>query len=114
MNKNITINEPIGGIPPIFGLFGIRLNHGIIFSDYFIRFAGKQNRLSSDDIDDPRIPIEGTPRWYTLNLRVGFYSSKNLIFQISLENILDQNYREHGSGINAPGRNLIFSLQVFH
>tara|TARA_B100000029_G_C17608680_1_gene968462 strand:- start:6223 stop:8532 length:2310 start_codon:yes stop_codon:yes gene_type:complete len=112
--ENITINEPIGGIPPIFGLFGIRLNHGIIFSDYFIRFAGKQNRLSSDDIDDPRIPIEGTPRWYTLNLRVGFYSSKNLIFQISLENILDQNYREHGSGINAPGRNLIFSLQVFH
>ena len=112
--ENLTLSEPVGGIPPIFGLLGIRLNRGIIFSDYYMRFAGRQDRLSSDDLDDPRIPKKGTPGWFTFNFRGGFYWNKNLILQISLENLFDQNYREHGSGLNAPGRNLIFSIQIFH
>jgi outer membrane receptor protein involved in Fe transport len=29
----------------------------------------------------------------------------------SIENILDQRYRLHGSGIDATGRNLLLSLQ---
>ena len=112
--ENLTLSEPVGGIPPIFGLLGIRLNRGVIFSDYYMRFAGRQDRLSSDDLDDPRIPKKGTPGWFTFNIRGGFYWNRNLILQISLENIFDQNYREHGSGLNAPGRNLIFSIQIFH
>ncbi len=29
-----------------------------------------------------------------------------------LENILDLNYREHGSGINGPGRNLVIGGEL--
>ncbi|MEE2876698.1 MAG: TonB-dependent receptor [Candidatus Neomarinimicrobiota bacterium] len=110
--QNTTLDEPVGGIPPLFGLTGIRWSLGRIFLDGFARFAARQERLSSDDLDDPRIPDNGTPGWFTLNARGGITLGRNFILQISLENLLDRNYREHGSGMNGPGRNFILSLQV--
>lgn len=32
--------------------------------------------------------------------------------RVSLENLLDTNYREHGSGINGPGRNFEVSVEM--
>ncbi|MCP4413026.1 MAG: TonB-dependent receptor, partial [Gammaproteobacteria bacterium] len=79
---------------------------------FYMRFASKQERLSLDDLDDPRIPIGGTPAWKTFNFRSGYNLTKNISIQAAIENILDYNYREHGSGINAPGRNLVFGLRI--
>ena len=110
--ENITYNEPVGGIPPIFGLAGVRWSRGRFFLDGYSRFAARQDRLSADDLDDPRIPPEGTPGWFTLNLRGGVTLRQSLIVQIACENILDRNYREHGSGVNSPGRNWVISFQM--
>ncbi len=110
--KNTTLHEPIGGIPPLFGLAGIRWSRARLFLDGFVRFASRQERLSSDDIDDPRIPEGGTPGWFTVNFRWGVTVGQSFILQISLQNVLDQNYREHGSGMNGPGRNLVLSLKA--
>tara|TARA_Y100000590_G_scaffold424000_1_gene530432 strand:- start:6362 stop:8629 length:2268 start_codon:yes stop_codon:yes gene_type:complete len=110
--ENITLNEPVGGIPPLFGLAGIRWNRGGLFVDGFVRFASRQERLSSDDLDDPRIPAGGTPGWFTVNVRGGVTIGKSVILQLSLQNMLDRNYREHGSGMNGPGRNLVLSLHA--
>ena len=110
--ENITYNEPVGGIPPIFGLAGVRWARGRFFLDGYSRFAVRQDRLSADDLDDPRIPPEGTPGWFTLNLRGGVTLRQSLIVQIACENILDRNYREHGSGVNGPGRNWVISFQM--
>jgi len=110
--ENITYNEPVGGIPPIFGLAGVRWSRGRFFLDGYSRFAVRQDRLSADDLDDPRIPPEGTPGWFTLNLRGGVTLRQSLIVQIACENILDRNYREHGSGVNGPGRNWVISFQM--
>ncbi len=109
---NRTLEEPVGGIPPAFGLSGIKWKTGNSFADFFIRFASKQDRLSSDDLDDPRIPAGGTPGWKIFNIRYGRTISDHLLMQISLENIFDRNYREHGSGINGPGRNFILSFNL--
>jgi outer membrane receptor protein involved in Fe transport len=38
-----------------------------------------------------------------LNLRAGWQPSERWSLQVGLENLLDENYREHGSGIDAPG-----------
>ena len=110
--ENTTYNEPVGGIPPLFGLAGVRWSRGRLFLDGYSRFSGRQDRLSADDLDDPRIPAEGTPGWFTVNLRGGLTFGHSLIVQVACENILDRNYREHGSGVNSPGRNWVISLQM--
>jgi hemoglobin/transferrin/lactoferrin receptor protein len=110
--QNTTNNEPVGGIPPTFGLIGMKWRRETMNVDLYIRFASKQDRLSADDMDDPRIPVGGTPSWYTINFRSGFHLQHSANFQLAVENILDTNYREHGSGVNGPGRNFIVSLEV--
>ena len=55
---------------------------------------------------DPRIDPTGTAGWGTLNLLASYERSEDIQFGLRLENLADKNYREHGSGIDAPGRNL--------
>ena len=55
--------------------------------------------------------VDGTPSWYTLNLR---YSKQlnNINISVSCENILDAHYKTFASAISASGRNFIVSLQT--
>lgn len=110
--QNTTLDEPIGGVPPLFGTAGLRWETEKLMVNSFTRLAVKQDRLSADDLDDPRIPPGGTPGWWTLNCRTETVINDWLTLQLSLENIFDLNYREHGSGVNGPGRNFIVSLQT--
>ncbi len=55
---------------------------------------------------------DGSPGWYTLNLRGNWQITPSLLLQASLENILDRHYRPYSSGLSAPGRNIILSLRV--
>jgi len=109
---NETMREPVGGIPPAFGLAGLRLDGRNSFVQFYMRLAAAQDRLSADDRDDPRIPAGGTPAWQTLNTRMGMKFLSRIRLQAGIENILDVNYREHGSGINGPGRNFIVAMQL--
>lgn len=109
---NTTLNEPMDGIPPFFGLFGLVFEKPDLKISFYTRFAGSQSRLSSDDKDDPRIPPGGTPGWSIINIRGLYRINSYLRVTCMLENVLDLNYREHGSGINGPGRNLVFSGEL--
>lgn len=108
--RNMTANEPIGGIPPLFGLLSLSWEQSNRYAEVYTRFAGPQYRLSADDADDPRIPHGGTPGWYTLNMRFGARPIPEVGIHAGLENLLDYNYREHGSGINGAGRNFTLSM----
>jgi len=107
--QNITKQEPLSKIQPTFGMLRYYHRSRGVHQQFYLRFALKQDRLSSDDLSDPRIPAGGTPGWYTLNYRISFSAGPNIRLHLSMENIMDFNYREHASGINAPGRNLIIS-----
>jgi outer membrane receptor protein involved in Fe transport len=48
----------------------------------------------------------------TANIRLGWDISENFRARLAVENIFDQPYREHGSGINAAGINAIASLEA--
>ncbi len=113
--ENTTLVEPVGGVPPAFGLVSVRYSAGSGRSiRLYSRWALEQNRLSSDDLDDPRIPPGGTPGWMTWNVACTFGLYRlpgNPRLNVNLENLLDTNYREHGSGVNGPGRNLVLSLR---
>jgi outer membrane receptor protein involved in Fe transport len=75
-----------------------------------VDFAGPQDRLSPRDEEDPRIDPEGTPGYGTLNLLVGWQPADQWALTLRLQNLGDKNYREHGSGIDAPGRNVGLSV----
>ncbi|MBI4462384.1 MAG: TonB-dependent receptor, partial [Acidobacteria bacterium] len=53
-----------------------------------------------------------TPGFATLNLRGGFQLSENTDLVFILENLLDHNYRYHGSGVDASGANLQLSYRI--
>jgi iron complex outermembrane receptor protein/hemoglobin/transferrin/lactoferrin receptor protein len=47
-----------------------------------------------------------TPGFATLNFRGGYRMGESHEFVWVFENVLDRNYRVHGSGVDSPGRNL--------
>ena len=105
--------DPADRIPPLNGRIGGAYQISSQFRvESFVRFATRQDRLSPRDQSDSRINPDGTPGWVTLNVRSSYDFGEGLIARVSLENVLDQPYREHGSGINAPGINAIFSIEA--
>ena len=122
--------ERIRREPPLNGMVGIRWEPPAqrFWAEFFVRGATEQRRLNRSDIRDPRIPGttrdtgevkfdangaaigQGSPGWMTLNLRGGIQVTQYNRLTLALENLLDKRYREHGSGINAPGFNIVVSL----
>ena len=104
---------PADRIPPLNGQVGLFYRPiPRLWVEPFVRFAGRQDRLSDRDRVDPRINPDGTPGWVTANLRLGWEINERFRGRLAVENIFDQPYREHGSGINAPGINATVSLEA--
>jgi outer membrane receptor protein involved in Fe transport len=62
--------------------------------------------------DNSRAPLyTKTAGFASLNLRGGVAVAENISLNLALMNILDRNYRIHGSGIDAPGVNLFVGLK---
>jgi outer membrane receptor protein involved in Fe transport len=114
--------QPADRIPPLNLRAGLLWQPGERFwAEGFVRAAGRQDRLSARDLTDPRIDPAGTPGWSTLNLRVGgtlgrgrsggWLSNGTLGWKVALENLLNVRYRDHGSGLYAPGASAIVGLE---
>lgn len=110
--QNTTLHEPLSGIPPLHGLAGVRWRKRAVEFELRGRFAAAQTRLSSEDKLDLRIPEGGTPGWWTLTFRAGWQLRDKVSVRFAIENLLDRNYREHLSGMNAPGRNFVLAGEV--
>ena len=101
--KNKTKSEPLRRIPPLHGRVMSTFRKKSWFATTEFLFASKQNRLAQGDKEDNRIPAGGTPGWKVINLYAG-NQWKCFYFNIGLQNIFNQDYRTHGSGINSVGR----------
>ena len=98
--------SPADRVPPLNGKLGISLSpKNALHLNSYLLFAGSQKRLSDRDISDPRINPAGTAGWLTLNVMLRMELNEKIELGLRLENLLDKSYREHGSGIDAPGRN---------
>ena len=74
-------------------------------------YADDADRLSTrDEGDTSRIPPGGTPGYVVLDLRGGMELREDLDLTVAVENVFDEDYRVHGSGLNRPGRNLVVGL----
>ncbi len=98
---------PADRIPPLNGRLGMVYKHNErLRLEPYLDFASRQDRLSPRDEDDPRINPLGTASWGTINLLVGWQATPRTAIGLRLQNLGDKNFREHGSGIDAPGRNI--------
>jgi outer membrane receptor protein involved in Fe transport len=110
--ENTTADEPFSRVPPAMGLAGLRYDdpRRPFWIEFFSRVAGTQSRLSARDQGDRRIPPGGTPGWHTVNLRGGWAPFDPIELRLAIENMADEQYRVHGSGIDSPGINVIGSM----
>jgi hemoglobin/transferrin/lactoferrin receptor protein len=98
--------EPLGKISPLVGYGGVRwqATDSRLWTELVCLTYGEAGRLStSDRLDTQRIPPNGTPSFWLLSLRGGWKVNEHLMLNASLDNLLNENYRYHGSGSNEPG-----------
>lgn len=100
-----TRREPLGKVAPLTGFGGVRwqTRDSRFWTELVCLTYGEAARLNtSDQADTSRIPPNGTPSFWLLTLRGGCKVTENLIVTASLDNLLNQTYRYHGSGSNEP------------
>jgi hemoglobin/transferrin/lactoferrin receptor protein len=110
-----TTRAPISRAMPLSGLLGLHCapKDGGWFAEIDFRGAVRQDQLSlKDKTDVQRIPPGGTPGWFTADLRGGVKATKNVLLTAAVENVVNADYRIHGSGVNEPGTNFILGIEV--
>lgn len=107
-------DEPADRIPPLSGSVTATYDAG---GDYrlqgWLRFADEQDRLSVRDVRDSRIDPDGTDGWVVLGARLDWQPGETWLLSVGVDNLFDEHYRVHGSGLDAPGRNLSFSVRRY-
>ena len=109
--QNITKNEPVRRIPPLFGRLEVDYALKKLWISLEWQAAGKQARLAAGDRDDNRIPKGGTPGWNIFNLSAR-YEMNHISAGLTFLNLFDKDYRYHGSGINGYGRSALVTLSL--
>jgi hemoglobin/transferrin/lactoferrin receptor protein len=98
--------EPLSRVIPLIGHAGLRYKSDTEkwWVELAATAASKADKLNTGDrADTQRIPPGGTPGYTYLTLRGGCKLSENVSVTASLDNILDEDWRSHGSGSNEPG-----------
>jgi outer membrane receptor protein involved in Fe transport len=103
-------------VPPLFGRASLLYeaedpSDKLGWAEFSLAFAADQDDLHPEDISDPRIHPDGTSGWATLNMDLGGRLNEAFDWSLGLHNILDERYRIHASGFDAPGFGLTFGLR---
>ncbi len=117
MNEGVDLitEEPLRHSTPIFGQTQIKF-----YRDEFTLTAIGDYHLSRDRdqippseiLDKPHLYTdEGSPGWFTLDIRSSYNFPIGIGLEGGVENVFDTHYRTYSSGISAPGRNLYFSAR---
>jgi hemoglobin/transferrin/lactoferrin receptor protein len=115
-------HQPLDHIPPMYGRIGVGYNalEGRFNADFYALYNSHKRKSSynldgEDNIDYATVlgeDGEGTPAWYTLNVKAQYAVTPKVTLQAGVENILDTEYRTFASGINAPGRNIYGCVRI--
>ena len=100
---------------PLSGSIALRWTHPSdrLWIEGRVLAAAEQDRLTAADLGDTqRIPTGGTPGYVVAMLHAGWQATDHLELTCGLENLTDEDYRNHGSGQNEPGFNAIVGAKV--
>jgi outer membrane receptor for ferrienterochelin and colicin len=104
--------EPADRIPPLTGKLNVAWQPRYdLRLDGWVRFADGQDRLSARDVRDVRIDPNGTSGWGIVGLRASWDYRDVWQFTLGVDNVLDKQYRVHGSGMDAPGQNAYVTVR---
>jgi hemoglobin/transferrin/lactoferrin receptor protein len=109
-----TTAYPLDHIAPLFGRVGFTYTQTKFKAELFANYSAAKKLKDYNIIGEDNIEyatVDGTPAWYTLNIRLNYQFLPALGLQLACENIMDQNYRVFASNISAPGRNFIGTLR---
>lgn len=110
----VKVREPVSRLMPLTAQLGLRWDSPDenVWCEALLTLADEQDKLTTaDEADTQRIPPGGTPGYGVLTLRGGWHVTHNLLLSAAIENVTDENYRIHGSGLNEPGINFIFGIE---
>ncbi len=106
------VREPLNRLMPATGRLGVRYSPAAWWLETLVTIADRADRLSSRDrADSQRIPPGGTPGHQVWTLRGGWRGDRWAV-SAAIENLTDEEYRIHGSGLNQPGRSFVTSLEI--
>ena len=123
-----TLNNRIGPLPsilPLYGNFRINYNSRKLTLSLSNNFSGRKlpkdySRGGEDKIEETPIinsksvktRYYGSPKWSIYSITAALDHNENVRTSFSIDNIFDLHYKEFASGISAPGRSIIFNLNV--
>ncbi len=105
---------PVSRIHPLTGQLAIRWESEDAkwWAEGSAILARHQDRLSpGDQGDTQRIPPGGTHGYAVYHLRAGWKPTENVNIFAACENITNEDYRIHGSGISEAGRNFVLGAK---
>jgi len=111
----VLVREPLSRLMPTTGRLSLRWDSPDrrFWVEGLATLAETQDELSSSDASDTqRIPPGGTPGYAVYAVRGGWRTDHGVTVTAALENVTDEDYRIHGSGVNEPGINFILGVEV--
>ncbi|MEW6073099.1 MAG: TonB-dependent receptor [Planctomycetota bacterium] len=103
--------EYIDRLMPPTARLGVRWEEDGVWWEALAAWAGDADRLSpGDEADTERIPPGGTPGYAVFHAHGGWRVNEHVDVRLGLENLTDEDYRIHGSGLNMPGRSVVVGL----
>lgn len=112
--RNNETGEPLPHIPPLYGKSALRYGRDKVKVATSFRYNGWKRAANfspygADNLDEAT--VDGTPAWWTLNVKASYRFNEHISLQAALENIFDRHYRPFGSEVSAPGRNFVITLR---
>ncbi len=100
---------------PLTGLIGLRFDSTDRkwWVEGTVQMVDNANMLSLGDMaDTQRIPPGGHESYGVASIRGGIRITPDVTLTAAVENITNEDYRVHGSGVNQPGRNFVLGVEI--
>ncbi|MBR9861046.1 TonB-dependent receptor [bacterium] len=120
MQSNSSLGIPLAHITPNFGATHIVFKQNRFTVDLFSQYnqSFSFDQFAQSEKQNPQIYLKDengipyAPSWFTLNARFNYYFTETRVLLVGVDNILNKRYRPYGSGITAPGFNVIISVRT--
>ena len=105
---------PMGHIAPLYGQLAVHYRRPVWEAETWVQVHGQKSAEEYSPFGEDNLRYAtpgGMPAWWTLHMRWAWNINAHVRLQLTLENVLDVRYRVFASGISAPGRNFVVSVQ---